>query len=52
MAPWILRVLAFAAVIFTPLSAMSQTPAPPALPTTSHLLQAVELDQLVAPIAL
>jgi hypothetical protein len=52
MASRILRALAFAAVILAPLSAMSQTPAPPASSTTSHLLQAVELDQLVAPIAL
>jgi len=65
MIPWITRILAIVAIVLAPMSAMSQTSAPPApatappapatappAPATSHLLKAVKLEQLVAPIAL
>jgi hypothetical protein len=49
---WTKRSLILAIVIFAPLGAAAQTPAPPAAAPSSQLLNPDALEQLVAPIAL
>ncbi len=49
---WTIRSLALALVILAPIGAKAQTAAPPATASSTQVLKAAELDQLVAPIAL